>query len=146
MSTLPNRHAISRARFFLDLADQCKASERDAHEAYMEAAIIFCRTAIHRLKTRYHRCDGWKSWFDSLRSNASVNFIQNERNFIVKEAQPKVGQVIRLGQTVEKAKDFYYYESPDISAIETVRRHVNEVERIIYEGESKFGDGKHIPA
>jgi hypothetical protein len=64
----------------------------------------------------------------------------------LKEALPKVGQVIRPGQIVEKVKDFYYYESPDIPATETVRRHVNEVERIIYEGESKFSDGKHILA
>lgn len=130
----------------MDLADQCKSSERDAHEAYMEAAIVFCRTAIHRLKTRYERCTGWKSWFESLRNNASVNFIRSERDFILKEAPPKVGQVVRVGQMIERAKDLYYYESIDIPAIETVRRHVNEIERVIREGESKFGDGVKIQA
>jgi hypothetical protein len=87
----------------MDLADQCKPSERDAHEACMEAAIVFCRTAIHRLKTCYERCTGWKSWFESLRNNASVNFIRSERDFILKEAPPKVGQVVRVGQIIERA-------------------------------------------
>jgi len=47
----PPRHAISRARLFLDLADECSMEQRDRCEAFMEAAIIFCRAALHRVKT-----------------------------------------------------------------------------------------------
>src|SRR5262249_500652 len=43
---LPSRHAISRARLFLDLADECTMGQRDRCEALMEAAIVFCRAAL----------------------------------------------------------------------------------------------------
>ena len=112
----------------------------------MEAAIIFCRTALHRLQTRYKHCDGWLSWFDSLHTNASVEFIRSERDFILKEAPQKVHQVIRVGQPLEKAKTLYYYVSPEIPAVDTIRRHVCEIERVIREGESRFGDGVNIEA
>ena len=143
---LPNRHAISRAKLFLDLAEPCTVTERDRHEAYLEAAIIFCRTAIHRLQHRYKNETGWSAWFNSLLSNPSVAFIREERNFILKEAPPKVGQIIHLDVTPTLAKYLYYYESPDVPAIDTVRRHVEEVEKVILEGELKFGDGAEIKA
>lgn len=50
---LPKRHALCRAKLFAELADRCTAAERELHEAYLEAAIVFCRTAIQRLMTRY---------------------------------------------------------------------------------------------
>lgn len=146
MTPLPNRHAISRAKLFLDLADPCTVVERDMHEAYFEAAIIFCRTAIHRLQNRYEKYAGWKTWFNSLLSNPSVAFIREERNFILKEAPPKVGQIIRLDVTSNLAKHLYYYESPDVPAVDTVRRHVEEVEKVILEGERIFGNGAEILA
>ena len=81
----------------------------------------------------------WETWFDPLRRNSSVEFIQNERNVIVHEAPPKVGQVLHVGQQVDLAKWCYYYDSPVIPAIDTVRGHVRETARIILEGESMFG-------
>jgi hypothetical protein len=46
--------AITRARFFLEQARRCRYSvdvaELESFEAYMEAAIIFGRIALQRLK------------------------------------------------------------------------------------------------
>ena len=128
-SQFPKRHAISRAELFLDLVRTCPLSNRDLHEACLEAAIVFCRTAIHRLETRYEKRPGWKTWFNSLRRDSSVEFIQNERNVIVHEAPPKVGQVLHVGQQVDLAKWCYYYDSPVIPAIDTVRGHVRELQK-----------------
>ncbi|HET6658429.1 MAG TPA: hypothetical protein VFH16_00780 [Rubrobacter sp.] len=48
------RDAITRARFFLEHAHSCRYSDemawQEPFEAYMEAAIIFGRIAIQRLK------------------------------------------------------------------------------------------------
>ena len=144
---LPPRHAISRAKFFVTLADQCPVSERDAHEAFMEAAVVFCRTAIHRLQTRYEKCTDWKIWFNSLKDNPSIRFIRKERDWILKEAPPKVGQRICIGHQIEKAKCLYYFVGEtDSSAIDTVVRHVDEIERVIREGDQKFGSTEYIRA
>ena len=146
---LPQRHSIARAKFFINLADQCPVAERDNHEAFMEAAIVFCRAAIHRLRTRYKKSPDWKTWFESLRGNPSIEFIKEERDWILKEAPPKVGQRIILGTPVgqeviddspiEKAKHLYYFVGEtDKTAIDTVRRHIDEIERIVREGEHNF--------
>lgn len=143
--TLPRRHAISRSKLFLDLAESCDSDQLDLHEAYLEASIVFCRTAIHRLQHRYKKFTDWKPWFDSLLNNPSIVFIRGERNFILKEAPPTVGQVIHLGSNRPKAAKYYYfYDNKNVPAIDTVRNHVREVERIVLQGESKFGSGTEI--
>ena len=141
---LPARHAISRARLFLDLADSCTIAERNLHEAYFEAAIIFCRAAMHRLQSRYGKKAGWKAWFDSLLSNPSVMFVREERDFILKDASPKVGQIIYQGEVPDLAKLLYYYEDANVPAVDTVRKHVEAVAKVILEGELKFGDRAEI--
>lgn len=139
MTTFPPRHAISRARFFLKKADQCKVSERDDFEAYLEAAIVFARAALHRLQSEYYRRTGWKSWWDRLLSNSAVTFFREERNWILKEGPPKIGQVIRAGQRPEAAADLYYYEDSAIRATVTIERHLNAIERLVLEAQSRFG-------
>ena len=144
---LPPRHPISRAKFFVNLADQCPVAERDAHEAFMEAAIVYCRAAIHRLRTRYKKSPDWGTWFNSLKGNPSIQFIRKERDWILKEAPPKVGQRIYIDGQIEKAKCLYYYVGEaDSTAIDTVRRHVDEIARFIREGEQRFGNYEYIRA
>ena len=142
---LPPRHSISRARLFINLADQCPFAERDTHEALLEAAVIFCRAALHRLTTRYRKNPDWKTWFDPVRTNPSVEFIREERNWILKEAPPKFGQRIIVGAPFDKAKLLYYYiGDSETTAIDALRVHVDEIERIIRDGEQKFGGTESI--
>lgn len=142
----PKRHALVRARFFLERAEECTFERRDHHEAFLETAIIFARTALHRLKTRHERQPGWKEWWSGLLSNPSVEFIRRERDFILKDAPPKVGQILYGGGSgPSSAKYYYYYEDPQTPASETVRRHVAEIERIVIDGESRFGTGQPLP-
>lgn len=119
----PPRHAVSRAYFFLDLAERCDTHTRDHCEAFMEAAIVFARTAIHRLRTQFHRHPEWKPWFESLLGDASVMFFRRERDHILKTGPPKVGQII--GGAPQRAAEMYYYETSDIPATVTIRRHVD---------------------
>ena len=49
----PRRHAISRAGLFLQRRSRCATDERDDCEAFMEAAIVFARAALHRAKAEF---------------------------------------------------------------------------------------------
>jgi len=138
MEDFPPRHAISRARFFLQKAEQCTVQQRDECEAYLEAAIVFARTALLRLQWEYEKHPKWKSWWDGLLANVAVCFIRVERNCIIHERPPKIGQVIRVGQTSGLAADLYYYESPDIPATDTIKRHLDEIAKLILEGQTLF--------
>ncbi len=138
MAVFPPRHAISRARFFLQKAEQCTVKQRDECEAYLEAAIVFARAAMHRLQSEYSKHPKWKNWWDGLLLNATVSFFRDERNWILKEGSAKVGQVIRLGETSDLAADLYYYESPDIRATDTVKRNLDEIEKVVWDAQNRF--------
>jgi hypothetical protein len=146
------RDAVTRARFFLKQARSCRYSDdmgwQEPFEAYMEAAIIFGRVALQRLKKSADRQARQnpslraevKAWWGSIEKDPAVRFFRGERNFIVHEGPPKVGQIIGLGGPVsQKAEAHYYYENPDIPVTETIERHLNAVEKIVTEAERRFG-------
>ena len=147
------RDAITRAWFFLEQARRLPflADFRDyeAFEAYLEAAIIFSRVAIHRLHSEAkQRAKGdphlkaeVDAWWASLLENPPIVFIRDERNFIAKIGPPKVDQIIRMGGPApgQKMEELYYYETPDIPATETIERHLRSVERIVTDAEERFG-------
>lgn len=138
MAEFPLRHAISRARFFLQKAEQCSVQHRDDFEAYLETAIVFARAALHRLQSENSQHPNWKSWWDPLFSNTAVTFFREERNWILKEGPPRIGQVIPLGRSSDLAADLYYYESPGIRATDTVKRHLDEIEKLLLDAQSRF--------
>lgn len=141
MDNSTQREAINRARFFLDLANKCPVEERDEFEAYLEATIIFGRTVMHRLQKKYERHAKWQTWWNELFNNEAVLFFKNERDFILKEGPPKIGQVIGLGAPViTKATELYYYDKPEIPATHTIERHLNTIESILMEAEVIFSD------
>jgi hypothetical protein len=137
MGNFPKRHAISRARFFLDLARGCSIEERDAFEAYLEASIIFARTALLRLYKENKNKSNWKSWWEKASSEPLVKFFQKERNYIVHERPPKVGQIIGAGP---KAANLYYYENPQTPATDTVEKHLDAIETLLIEAKSLFSE------
>lgn len=141
MSSLFKRDAISRARHFLSMAKECKSVQRDEYEAFLEAAIIFGRTALNRLNTLLKLKQGWRSWFDKQWEDPSVQFFKIERDYLLKEGSTKVGQVIRVGENIQHAEDCYYFESIDISATDTVERHLSRIEEIVAEAHRQFGAG-----
>ena len=136
MILFPPRHAISRADFFLTLASSCTASQRDDFEAFLEAAIIFGRTAIHRLQHEFKQHPDWPNWFHSLKGNPAIDFFKEHRDFTLKESSPKVGQ--RIGfQSVSTAQELYFFH-PDEPLIKTVRNHLNAIAKIVDEASSRF--------
>lgn len=136
MPSFPPRHAISRAEFFLRLASDCPASKRDEFEAFLEAAIIFGRTAIHRLKHEFEHHSAWTPWFAALKGNPAIEFFKEHRDFTLKEASPKVGQ--RIGfQPVSTATELYFFQ-PNETAITTVRNHLNTIANLIHDASTRF--------
>jgi len=91
-----SRHAIERAKYFLAKAKECPADSRVDFEAYLEASIIFARSAIHRVQAAYKEDavfkNKFKIWWDSLEDDPSVLFFRNERNWILKKGSAKLGQ------------------------------------------------------
>jgi len=137
---LPARHGISRARLFIQLADECVVADNDMHKAFIDAVIVFRRTAMNRLQIRCKGCDIWNDWYDPLLENPSVLFIKSERDFVIHEVPSKVNQVIHAGLTrPEKTKHSYYYENSKKPAIDTVLAHTEEIKNLIRECEMKFG-------
>jgi len=140
-----SRGATFRARFFLQKAKACKVDERVDFEAYVEATVVFARAVLHRLQGRHRKHPQWKSWWDSLRSNPAVEFFRAQRDWILKDAPPKIGQKV-FPPTVggpdayvpAVASEFYYFETADIPATVTLERHLSAVEALVAEAEGSF--------
>ncbi len=100
---------------------------------------MFARAALHRLKSRYGSHPEWKAWWDGLLANQSVEFFRDERNWILKEGPPRIGQIVRLGgPRPELAQELYHYEEIGITATSTVERHLDELAKLISEAEVRF--------
>jgi hypothetical protein len=83
-----------------------------------------------------------------LRDHSSVDFFRRQRDWILKEASPKVGQKAFArpfggapAQEPAWAFEFYYFESPDVPATDTVARHLAAVEALLRDAETRFRDG-----
>jgi hypothetical protein len=133
----PNRHPIQRARFFLQRAEGCGIGECDEFEAYLEAAIVFGRSAIPWTQRKLEDSNppGWKEWWESLKDDPSIKFFKYYRDDIVHERPPKVHQIIRMGgsDAGARATELYYFETREIPATDTVRRHLTATtEHVVY--------------
>ena len=141
-----SRSALERAQFFLDKAVACRGDERVDFEAYLEASIVFARSAVHRFKTRFQSHPGFKNWWDSLLDDSAVAFTRVQRDWILKDASLKIGQkgfAASVGSEApswqpSRAGDFYYFENPSIPATETVARHLGALKSLLGEAEQRF--------
>jgi hypothetical protein len=145
--THESRYALSRAHFFIEKAKECPSDARIDFEAYIEAAIIFARAAVHRLKTEYGRHTDWENWWSSLRGDPAVEFFRTERDWILKEAPPKIGQRLFLADGGDSsqlvyvpayAREFYYFGEPGTPATDTVENHLTDLEKRLTEAERLF--------
>jgi len=114
--------------------------QRDRCEAFMEAAIIFCRAALHRVQSQYKRRPNFKAWWEGLLNDADLKFIRTRRDRIVKQAPEAFNQVGRPGQPFNHAADTYHYKHYTIRATTTLRRCVDATERYVQDADAKFGE------
>ena len=143
--TLDSRSALSRAWLFLEKAQACSVNDRVDFEAFTEAAIIFARSALHRFKTKHEKQSDFKNWWNSLRADPAVEFFRAERDFLLKEAAPKMGQKVYVPSiggsrscVPTHAKELYYFESPDIPATDTIENHLKDFEQTLRAAEKRF--------
>jgi hypothetical protein len=145
MVTAESRTALARSRFFLEQAKMCPADCRVEFEAYIEASIVFARAAIHRFQHRYEKHPRWKSWWDALHTDPAGQFFRTERDHILKEAPPKIGQMIfvpSIGSDNEPpqvncASEFYFFDRNE-RADETIDKHLRSLEVSIRDAEQRF--------
>ena len=137
MTAAHERTAIARAEFFLALAEKCTPEQRTEFEAFLEAAIVFARAALHRLKSEFEPHPSWNAWFTQLKGNPSVEFFREHRDFLLKEASPKVGQIVSFNPVLTAAQ-LYYFEDPSVTATATVRKHLQSYARTLQTGEACF--------
>ncbi len=103
-----SRSALGRARFFMVKAQTAPAAEREAYEAYLDAAIVFARAALNRTHKQFHNRPWFKAVWDSLLNDDAVNFFRLHRNGRLREAPTRVGQKIVLGAGVSMADELYF--------------------------------------
>lgn len=137
MTIAHERTAIARAEFFLTLAEHCTPEQRTEFEAFLEAAIVFARAALHRFKCEFDSHPTWNAWFAQLKGNPSVEFFREHRDFLLKEASPKIGQLISFNP-VASASQLYYFEDSSVTATETVRKHLQSYAKTLLDGEACF--------
>src|SRR5262249_8286098 len=139
----------SRARYFLEKAGSTSAEQRMEFEAFLEPAIVFGRTTVHRFKTAHSKHPAWKAWWDSLLTDSTVAFFRVERDWILTEGPMKIGQKLGMpsigpgGQhipapSVMNASELYYFEDPSIRATDTVEEHLDKLERLLENAEMMF--------
>jgi hypothetical protein len=151
--TFESRDALPRARFFLTLAEKCPGEDRVEFESFLEAAIVFGRTALHRFKTKHEAHPAWKRWWESLAGDVAVRFVREHRDWILKEGPTKVGQKVWLSGVVgnmsgadvkaakayepQRAGEFYYYENASIPATATVGKCLSALEALLEKAEKQ---------
>ena len=64
--------AVDRYQRYLRAAVPSDAQGLKGLEAFLDAAIIFCRSSMLRLQARYQKCEGWDKWYAPLLNNPSV--------------------------------------------------------------------------
>jgi hypothetical protein len=143
--THQSRTAVSRAELFVRLASECPSHQRTECEAFIEAAIVFARAAIHRLQKKHHRHPEWEAWWSSLLANPSAEFFRTERDWLLKEAPPKIGQRGFVGcaggqdsYEPSRASEFYFFDLPSVPATVTLAHHLKEIARLVDEAEAVF--------
>jgi hypothetical protein len=124
------------------MARGCRVEERDEYEAFLEAAIVFGRSALHRLQPLYEKHPDWKTWWNGLRGDKSVEFFRTQRDYLLKEGPTKVGQVIRVGTPTTRAEEHYYFETSDVPATETIERHLQRITKVVADAHARFGATK----
>jgi hypothetical protein len=144
--TPESRHALSRAAFFLQKARACPAGARVEFEAFLEASIVFARAAVHRLRGKHQRHPKWKAVWDSWAQQAAIRFFREERNWILKEAPPKLGQKVFATSvhgsepaTPSRAAEFYFYgHDPQVPATAIVESHLASLETLLTDAEERL--------
>ena len=98
------RTTLTKARFFLAQAEQVGPSQREAFEAYLEAAIVFGRSVTFHIQKEYAHRPEFRPWYshcqEMMGSDRMFGFFQGTRNFILKEGPAETRQVTTLSASL----------------------------------------------
>lgn len=136
------------------MAEKCLVDERVEFEAFIEASIVFARAALHRFQTKHRLNKKWKDWWSSQCANSAVNFFRTHRDWILKEAPPRVGQrgfaasigCLRPSYEPTRASEFYYFDDASTSATDTIANHLLDLEMLLNDADEIFLESTHVNA
>jgi hypothetical protein len=134
MNTKFDRDSISRARLFIEMARECDMDHRDQHEAFLDAAIVFARSALLRLQSANKRKPGWSAWWSALAADPSFTFLRHYRNFELHERP----QLVSAGGDRSLALDHCCFGDHTVPAVDTLARHMDRIEEIVRDAEPRF--------
>jgi len=139
------QHPIWKAGFFLQRAEECSADELAAFEAYLQAAIVFGRSAIQWTQRKHEDKSNpeWQKWWKSLLKDPSIKFFKDYRDDLLHERPPKVDQRIKMysyDSSATRATELYYFEDRETPATKTVRRHLEATKQHVVFAEEHFAD------
>jgi hypothetical protein len=68
-----------------------------------------------------------------VKTNPEVEFFRTERNWIVHEAPPRLGQKIFPGgsEAIQLAGRFYFFNDPSVSATTSMATHLDSLDKLI---------------
>lgn len=92
------RRTLRKARFFAEQAEQSKVGQREAFEAYLEAAIVFGRSVTFHIQKEFTCKEGFDDWYSShqnkLTNDSVAKFFLERRNFILKQGPVNIHKII----------------------------------------------------
>ena len=138
-----DRNPISRAWFFMNKANECTVEQNFEFESYIEASIVFARSAILRMMRQhgYKKNKLFTEWLNSIIENPSIKFTKKNRDDILKEKPLIIGQIISFSQPTH-ARSLYYFNIDDqenpLNPILTLIEHLAEIKRILKYADDNF--------
>ena len=100
------QHPIWKAGFFLQRAEECSADELAAFEAYLQAAIVFGRSAIQWTQRKHEDKSNpeWQKWWKSLLKDPSIKFFKDYRDDLLHERPRKLIRGSRCTVTIRRQR------------------------------------------
>src|SRR5437899_8331161 len=142
MAECPFRHGMARARFFLQKAVACQTEQREECAAYLNAALLFARTALLRLGPTYGKHPDWKTWWKTIRmdttTQATIEFLRHERPWIVHPAPAQSHPGMCGGDTPICATAWDDAAQAAMPATHTVEQYLKTMERLVLDAEKRF--------
>ena len=75
-----------------------------------------------------------------MKGDPCVEFLRTQRDWLLKEAPPRIGQKAFIGKEPTLAGEYYYFLNPRASATNEVKAHLQSLKRRIEDAKKVFSN------